>query len=135
MSVELEFICDLCGRPVENGCGSLYVSFGELHAHRHAMADWKSANEPGAALNIVAMLHLPGPAPWRIHHDTCRPAEVGDGYHIDIERVRTWRDLVRWTAHLMEKNWLPDTDWRVLLGNAADARDRRIVELAKGDAA
>lgn len=133
--VELEFICDLCGWPVDNGHGSLYVSFAELREHRHAMAEWKKASGPGLALSVAEILQLPGPVPWRIHHDSCRPAGNGDGYHIDVDHVRTWRALIKWTAHLMEKRWLPDTNWRVLLGNAADARDRRIVELTKGDAA
>lgn len=135
---ELEFLCDACGRPVEDGHGSLYVLFSELHKRRNAMSAWKAASEPGTprpAVSLVEALQLPSPAPWHIHHDRCRPRHEGDGYHIDVERIRSWRDLVRWTAHLMEKNWLGDTNWQVLLGNAADGRDQRIVELARGDAA
>lgn len=133
-SVELDFICDVCGHPVEDGHGSLYLRFAQLNETRNARADWEATNPPGQALSLSSILMSPGLAPWLIHHDACRPNEA-DGYHIDVERVRSWRDLVRWTAHLMDKNWLPDTDWRVLLGNAAYARDRRIVELTRGDAA
>ena len=135
MNVELEFICDVCGRPVEDGCGSLYVRFSDLQEKRRAKAEWQDAREPGQAFDIGTLLQMPGPAPWSIHHVSCQPADDADGYHISVETVRTWRDLVRWTAHLMEKNWLPDTNWQSVLGNAANGWDRRIEQLARGDAA
>jgi hypothetical protein len=132
--IELDFICDACSRPVADGQGSLYVNFGELGARRTAKAEWEASRDPSGALDIMGLLGLPGLATWHIHHDGCRP-EGADDYDIAVERIRTWRDLCRWTAHLMEKNWLVETDWRVLLGNAANSRDRRIVALAHGDAA
>lgn len=133
-TVELEYLCDLCSRPVRDGEGSLYINFGELRSRQSAKAEWDASRDASGALDIMGLLGLPGLATWHIHHDGCRP-EGTDDYDIAVEDVRTWRGLVRWTAHLMEKRWLPETDWRVLLGNAADARDRRIVELTRGDAA
>jgi hypothetical protein len=133
--VELEYVCDGCMRPVADGDGALYLNFGELAESRRAKEQWDTSRDPSGRLDIVSLLLLPGLASWHIHHDACRP-EGADGYDIAVERVRTWRDLVRWTAHLMEKNWLPHTNWRSLLGNAADARDRRIREAkVRGDAA
>lgn len=133
-TVELDYICDTCLRPVADGEGCLYLSFGDLADHRRAKREWEASRDESGRLDILGLLGLPSFAAWRIHHDVCRPAGV-DGYDITVEEIRTWRGLVKWTAHLMEKNWLVETDWRVLLGNAANGRDRRIVELAHGDAA
>lgn len=134
MAVELEFICDVCSQPVEDGEGSLYVRFSDLNAYRREQAEWDAAH-PGSAFDLAALMQMPRRAPWWIHHDRCQPEDDADGYHIDVERIRTWRAMVGWTAHLMEKNWLGNTNWRSVLGNAAESRDRRIVELARGDVA
>lgn len=133
-TVELEYLCDSCSRPVADGQGSLYINFSEVRAHQSAHAEWEANRDPAGAIDIMSLLGLPKPATWHIHHDVCSTDGAGD-YDIGVEQVRTWRDLLAWTAHLMEKNWLPDTDWRSVIGNAANGRDRRIVELARGDAA
>jgi hypothetical protein len=129
--IELDFICDLCGLPVEDGAGALYVAHADVAAARTSMAP----SDADGRLDVIAFLGQPVPALWHIHHDVCRAPDA-DGYDIAVELVRRWRDLAHWTAQLMEKSWLPATNWRVVLGDAADGRTRRIVPVrVHGDAA
>jgi len=132
-TVELEYICDYCGGPIEDRKGCLEVFFSDIHSYRHAQQEWQQVHGDGPH-TISQLLQLPSHVPWRLHHYTCNPHRV-DGYDIDVAKVRTWRDLVRWTAHLLEKNWLALTDWHQVIRAAAERRSGRIKELTKGDAA
>jgi hypothetical protein len=132
--VELDFVCDVCGRQVEDGDGSLYVRDVDLQVARADQSEWQRVHG-GGPVSIGQLMSFPPDALWLIHHDRCRPAE-SDGYDIAVEQVRTWRDLVRWTAHLMEKSWLPSTNWAALIGGAAEGRNHRIADVTRhGDAA
>lgn len=134
MTVELDFICDTCGRPVEDGEGALYVLHGEIVERRSAMADWESMRPPNGLTDLPTLLMMPAPAPWRIQHDACGAVAV-DGYDIGVEKVRTWRALLGWTAQLMGKTWLPSTNWASVIGDAAEGRTARIAGHARDDAA
>lgn len=133
MDIELDFICDVCGRPVDDGQGALYVSYADIHKARSDRAEWEKTRGAGA-IDIVSMLTMGAPAPWQIQHDRCGAASV-DAYDISVEHVRTWRALLKWTAHLMAKTWLPSTNWASVMESAAEGRDRRIVEHVRNDAA
>lgn len=134
MTVELDYLCDVCGRPIEDGKGSLYVRDVDLRVRRTDDQEWRRVHGDGP-VTITELFSHPRGALWLIHHDRCRPDE-SDGYHIAVEQVRTWRDLLRWTAHLMDKTWLPDTNWGAVIGAAAEGRDCRISPVAQhGDAA
>lgn len=131
--VELEFLCDYCGRPVADGEGCLLVFFADLSAYRSADADWKQIHGDGPS-TPAQILDRPVSVPWHVHHDACNPRRE-DGYDIDVRKVRTWRALLLETSRLMSKNWLALTDWPRVIGAAADGSSGRIVELARGDAA
>lgn len=133
MDIELDFICDVCGRPVEDGDGALYVRHVDIVRARSDRAEWEKTRGDGP-IDIVSLLTLGAPAPWLIHHDACAPADA-NGYDISVEQVRTWRALLRWTAHLMGKTWLPVTNWATVIGDAAEGRSSRIAEHVRGDAA
>lgn len=125
MSIELDYICDVCGMPVSDGDGSLYVRHADIVARRVDHQEWRRVHGDGA-VSIAELLSLPAIALWMIHHDRCRPDE-SDGYDIDVEQVRTYRGLLEWTAHLLPKTWLSDTNWASVIRGAAEGRDRRIV--------
>lgn len=133
MTAELDFICDVCGRPVEDGEGALYVRHADIVKARAGHAEWEKSHGDGP-IDIVSLLTLGAPAPWLIHHDVCAPAD-SDGYDISVERVRTWRALLGWTAHLMPKTWLPVTNWASVIGDASEGRSQRIAPHARSDAA
>lgn len=134
--IELEFICDTCGFRVADGDGSIRMSFGDLHEYRRAVEDWERRKRgPEGTVSLADLLDHPDPAPWLIQHTVCRP-KGADGYEIDVEQVRTWRDLVKWTSHLLEKNWLQSTNWAAVIGAAARGQHGGIVPVAvSGDAA
>ncbi|MCW2898787.1 MAG: hypothetical protein JWO67_1052 [Streptosporangiaceae bacterium] len=124
-AVELDYVCDVCGRLVADNEGSLYVRDVDLQARRVDAGEWQCIHG-GGPVSLAELFSHPAVAVWMIGHDRCRPPE-SEGYHIAVEQVRTWRDLLRWTAHLMPKTWLPDTNWGSVIGAAAEGRDRRIV--------
>ena len=60
-------------------------------------------------------------ASWFPQHTRCDNG--GGAYYIDVELVRTHQQLLQWTAHLMGKAWLADSDWsdwlRIIAGEVA----------------
>lgn len=133
--VELEFLCGKCGFPIADDAGSLYMRFPDLHAYRRQMEERRGLHSEGSALTLEELFAHPADVPWFIHHYDCEPDKV-DGYQIGVEQVRTWRKLVEWTSHLMEKNWLPSTNWGVLIGSASRGTDPQIRDVSvRGDAA
>ena len=86
----IPWTCDTCGFPIPDRAGVLGVPFVQL-------ANWPDT-EPI----------------WRPLHNACiDPAR--DVYGIDVEQIRTPAGLLRWTVHLMEKSWFPDSNWRGVL--------------------
>jgi hypothetical protein len=60
------------------------------------------------------------PAHWRAVHESeqCDPRYVDSDsvdYCVPVKEVRTWQGLIEWTAQLMERTWLQDTDWDAFL--------------------
>lgn len=133
-SIELDFICDTCGLPVEDGDGALYVRFADIREHQRASKEWESTRSADGLMDMPTLLMMPRSIPWLIHHDACASADT-DVYDISVEQVRTWRRLLAWTAHLMDKTWLPSTNWPAVIGDAAEGRSSRIAEHVRNDAA
>lgn len=131
--VELDYICDLCGQPIEDGDGALCISYTALRDARAAVAEDPRLRTPQGALDLVAFLTLPGVVPWNLFHDRC--GSSANGYDIDVAKIRTWRALLLETSRLMAKDWVPLTDWPHVVGAAAEGESTRIVEFARGGAA
>lgn len=128
---ELAVICDACAKPISDGAGYLHVSHHAIAEHEQAMARWREDNQPGGYMCITDLLAIPKPARWRAHHRRCDPEPDSSDYWIDVARLRTWRALLEWTAHLMGKRWLPATDWQRLIESAVYGNGR-IRARAKG---
>lgn len=135
MSIELEFRCDVCGGPIDDGDGCLEIRFGEIHAYQEAKAEWERVHGTGTVHKIGDLLTFPEVVPWRLYHDRCNPAPDAGGYDVDVRLVRTWRALLFETSRLMAKHWLALTDWPQVIGAAAEGRSGRIKAPAEGDAA
>lgn len=88
----IEWTCTTCGFPIADGTGCINIPFVELSAHK-----------PGRELV------------WRTQHDKCLP--TSSVYGIDVETLRTHRDVLRWTHHLMSKNWFVDSTWAGVLSS------------------
>lgn len=132
MVVELEFRCDVCNRPVADKAGCILVRYEDLSEWHHQDDEWK-AEHPGPTYTAAEIYTRPDPAPWRIQHDACADDGV-QGYEINVDEVRTWQALLCWTAKLMDRTWLPLTDWHLFVGQAASGHGERIIP-ARGDAA
>lgn len=133
--VELEFICDFCGRPVDDKAGCIIVRYEDLSEWRHQDREWNTKYTGLQRGTLAAIWERPQRVQWRIQHDACADVRVL-GYDINVDQVRTWQALLCWTSKLMGKTWLPLTDWHVFVGGAADGCSGRIVPAAvRGDAA
>jgi hypothetical protein len=47
---------------------------------------------------------------WRTSRYTCGQDEYPE-YQIDISRIKTAKQAIEWTTHLMEKNWITLINW------------------------
>ena len=95
-SSHITWTCDNCGSEISDGAGVLGVPFVQL-------SNWPDT-EPT----------------WRPLHNACIDPSR-DVYGLDIETVRTPVGLLKWTAHLIEKPWIGDTNWAGILRTAVAA--------------
>jgi hypothetical protein len=110
--------CSICGRRIANGAGWITINSQELNTCLSASLAWREAH-PGPLLSGTELSELPDPAHWRVLHRRCDPEPEDNGYWFDIERARTVRQLLGWTAHLMGKSWLEYTDWQNFIAKVA----------------
>ncbi len=100
---DLTLICETCRFPISGDTGCIYAAFAEMRTSSDTVR-------------------------WRTSHYDCFAEGSRDTYEIGSERIATWRQLVWWTAHLMDKNWFPKSDWddllRELSGEAPACRIR-----------
>lgn len=115
---DLAWICEACKAAVVNGEGYIHVSHDTVNATERAYRDFER-RESGKAVTLDSLLALPDPARWRVHHVRCDPEPDSADYVIEVHRARTHAQLLRWTAHLMGKEWLRYTDWDELIDRMA----------------
>lgn len=117
---KITYRCAVCNTPVRPGTGHVGISNADLRRHREALAIWRleveanqrTAGGLGVVISGAALLAFPDRAPWRVHHSACNPHPDDAGYEFDVGRASTHEQLLVWTAHLMEKNWVrAETDW------------------------
>jgi len=107
---DLTLICETCRFPINGDTGCIYVVFADINRARRRVRD---------------EIH------WRTSHYAHFTEGERDAYEISAERIASWRQLTWWTAHLMEKNWFPLSDWDELLRElVGDEPPRRIREAA-----
>jgi hypothetical protein len=133
--VALEWTCATCGSAIADGQGYLTVSQTDIAVHadhrierdRHAFREAEHAWQRDGAregewhllprgVSVGEVWSWPEPAHWRAVHESeqCDPRYVeGESvdYCVPVKEVRTWPSLIEWTAQLMEKTWLQDTNW------------------------
>lgn len=120
---KLVLICQSCRSPIT--IGHLGVDIGALAGYRAAVEQWEADN-PGAG-PMGALLDLPEQVAWQAHCEKCDPHACG--YSIQSAELATYKGLLKWTAHLMGKAWLADTDWDELLEQVVDGTDERLREV------
>ena len=118
MARELVLICWKCRLEIGQDDGYLWAHTGEVDVVQRTFRGWDkqyTGPDGGLSLTLGQMLAYPEPAFWRAHHQHCDPDRDGMHYRVPAERLRIRADLLDWTAHLMEKGWLPYTDWREVI--------------------
>lgn len=115
VSNKITWTCDVCGQPVDDGTGYLHASYLDIQAAKDARKQYDQEHAPDGGWQVVDLLNLPKRAPWQVHHRACDPRPDGGDYIIEVERIRTHLEVLERTAHLLEKTWLPLTDWNSII--------------------
>ncbi|MEU3626780.1 hypothetical protein BS329_41605 [Amycolatopsis coloradensis] len=129
----LKAVCFTCKTDVPDGGGVIHIQHGDVHRVERALAEQveqraakvTAEGQSGRLtfLTLADLMDQPDEARWQVHCDACNPhAENGcEGcYWFGVERCRTWSQLIDWTAHLIEKEWvLNATDWTQFIRAAA----------------
>ncbi|GAA4010668.1 hypothetical protein GCM10022247_36120 [Allokutzneria multivorans] len=124
-SVQLRAVCFTCRRNIPAGGGAIHIAMYEVQQVERARAaaqkqrEAKAAEEGplGGGISMADLLDESEPedAQWQVHCDECNPHRDDgcDGcYWFAVERCSTWAQLVEWTVHLAEKEWvLTATNW------------------------
>lgn len=124
-------LCDVCRTPVTGRNGYLQIDEVKAAHRQQAVKGWEDRHRtPGGGVSFnIADKTDPPPARvhWDIYHEACDPDPENQGYSIPADACATYDQLLVWTAHLLEKTWLPDTDWaatirRILQDSGSTAR-------------
>lgn len=117
-SLGITWLCEICGDPIADRSGYVGVSTQESLRYKREREQFEIDHPRIGGMRILsgaALFEVPKPAHWQVIHRSCDPDPEGGGYWIEIERARTEKQLLNWTAHLMHKRWLTETDWYRLL--------------------
>jgi hypothetical protein len=114
----MQLLCMRCKKSVgvTPDDGVVHVRYVDMQDYRDAMQIWKEkAGQEIPGLGVMysgpELTEMPTPAGWRVHCTECSPDDCAGCYWFDAIRAGTPARLLRWTAHLMEKSWLTDTNW------------------------
>ena len=69
-------------------------------------------------LTVIDLDEIPDEGKWTITCDKCWVESNEEYYVINLNRIATWCAVADWTAHLLEKDFLPCTNWPTILRNA-----------------
>lgn len=132
----LRWYCDECGHEVANGSGYVTIDGRAAWARLRAKNQMRSAREvvpgetPAQAVrrrvtftNLSAVLTLEDEHPrplWHALHAACDPQPDSLDYWLAVESISTLPQVLNWTAHLMGKEWVSETDWRDLINRIAE---------------
>lgn len=111
--LEFEWPCDACARPIEDGDGYLHINLLSIAMAEAAEQNWQRAwaAQDSSSFDLAGPFGAPTLALWQAHHEACDTAIEADDYWIDVHRIRTPVQALRWTLHFAGKGWLDVTDW------------------------
>jgi hypothetical protein len=120
----LTWSCDVCKRPIPDDAGYITVPYAEIHAHREWNDEFdemlRIRGNGGLAVYTLGELNgMPDRARWHALHRSCDPNLDSNDYWIGVERIRTYPQVLEWSAHLLSKTWITDTTWQDILRRAA----------------
>ncbi|MBI2836210.1 MAG: hypothetical protein HYX85_00760 [Chloroflexi bacterium] len=99
--------CQVCGKAVSTEQGVLTVYKKELDQFEKEHQEWEMKHPPDKS-DVIRWWEAPKSVPWHWGHAEC----LRDGmYDIDYSRFDSAAKALSWTLHLMEKEWVQETDW------------------------
>ena len=72
-------------------------------------------------LEQISDMPMFGPE-WTSRHTLCA-GDLNDYYGIDVEELRTHEGVLRWTAHLLSKVWLANSNWDEIIRSTIKGAD------------
>lgn len=139
INATLEWACEICGETIDDGDGYIELPRSERRRYTEQLKDWESDNpQPDVEPTLCEQLRniqtdwnrfvsMPAKAHWWAIHRTCDPNINSGGDWFDVATIRTHFDVLDWTAHLMSKNWINDTDWHRLIKRITKAKSNKII--------
>jgi hypothetical protein len=109
----ITYHCGKCGRSVTHGRGYIHIDLQQIDSRTIARRAWE-AKHPGLFTGSD-LNEYPPAVLWEIHHRDCDPEPARYDYWIDTERADTHETLLSWTAHLLDKDWIIETDWAAFI--------------------
>ena len=100
--------CDKCDMVVQIQEGAIAVSTREAEEAEEAMRAWDQSHRD-MLVNIDEFLSRPSPAKWQWGHQAYIPEN--NDYAVDAAHFDSPGKALSVTLHLMEKVWVPYTDW------------------------
>jgi hypothetical protein len=120
----IAWLCEVCNNPIGGKAGYLTVdrerAMRQSSDEQERQQRWR--DEGRLAIPLSEFLDAPGPVRWQVLHLDCDLDLERDGdYWFHIERADTSAKMLDWSAHLMGKTWLEETDWDSVLRRVATA--------------
>ena len=113
----IEWICHVCKDPIYDTLGGVWISY------RHIREASTPSPRAGAMSVSEILASLEDDPIWGATHDRCTDREtLDDSYWLPVESLRTPTTLLNWTAHLLGKTWLPNTNWDDIIRQAIEGR-------------
>ena len=112
--------CHKCGRRAKGKDDVLWLSMTALR-QAEELGRWSQAtsnSDERLYLSVLDLHNIPDEGKWQITCDKCWSDSNDDYYVINLNRIATWCAVAEWSAHLLEKDFLPFTDWSAILRNA-----------------
>lgn len=118
---EIIWLCDGCRKQVrESGPdrGYIHISYVEIYEYRGQREVDRKAREGRMTIRAseISVRARPG---WHVHHERCDPNPDANDYWMSIDQWSSPRKITESTAHLLEKNWIRDTDMSDFLRRVA----------------
>ncbi len=109
--------CDTCRAVTTTGC--IHIDLQTVSAAEKSFSDYERGRSRDAEMvSLASLMLMPQPARWQVQCAGCVHNCCGC-YSIDLRQCQTIYALVKWTAHLYEKNWFNATNWMGLLHRVA----------------
>lgn len=103
-------VCEKCGKEVTTAAGTLAMMGNEYSRYMKEEAEFDRKHprdEHGC--RVIQIGDAPKSMHWTWGHAKCLGEDIM--YGVDAERMDTEIKALSWTLHMMEKTWIPITDW------------------------